>query len=527
MRKFRRISQALFLLLFLFLVFATRYGGTDQISYPVRVFLDFDPLIFLSTLFAAHAFPLALLSSLVVILITALLGRVFCGWICPLGTLHNLMSCLRKRTGRNQEGERLWRWQPLKYYLLVFLLVSSLFTLQLVGFFDPMSLLIRSFALFIDPAVNLIFHPFLQLLSSSGLPILNGLSESLRNWGQQTFLSFEPPHFYQATIIGIVFLGILTLNLLGSRFWCVAICPLGALLGLLSRTGLARLKINDHCNGCEVCNRTCQTAASPYPASSWKSAECIYCWNCRDLCPVGAAQFQFLGMARPPSGLNLDRRILLGSAIGGLLSLPLFRIGPFAMAPSPRLIRPPGARPETDFLRRCIRCGECMKVCPTHGLQPALLQGGAEGLWSPILIPRIGYCEFSCTLCGQVCPTGAIERLILQRKQKVRIGLAFVDRNRCLPYAQGIQCIVCEEHCPTPKKAIWLQEGQIKDRGGKFRRVKLPQVDLDLCIGCGICEKRCPILDLPAIRVSSIGELRNPNNQLILSSASLAAKDRD
>jgi len=527
MRNLRRISQALFLLLFLFLVFATRYGGTDQIRYPVKVFLDFDPLIFLSTLLAAHAFPLTLLGSLTVILMTALLGRVFCGWICPLGTLHNCMSSLRKRSIRGQEGERLARWQPLKYYLLFFLLVSSLFTLQLVGFFDPISLLIRSFALFVDPTVNLIVHPFLQLLSRSGLPILNGLSESLRNWGQQTLLSFEPPRFYQATIIGIVFLGILALNLLGSRLWCVAICPLGALLGLLSRFSLPRLKIADHCNGCETCNLHCQTAASPYPLSSWKSAECIYCWNCEDLCPVGAAQFQLLRMPRESSGLNWQRRILLGSAIGGALSVPLFRIGPFAMMPSPRLIRPPGARPETDFLRRCIRCGECMKVCPTHGLQPALLQGGAEGLWSPVLIPRIGYCEFSCTLCGQVCPTGAIERLILQRKQKVRIGLAFVDRNRCLPYAQGIQCIVCEEHCPTSKKAIWLEEGGIEDRKGRLKRVKLPRVDLDLCIGCGICEKRCPVLDLPAIRVSSIGESRNPNNQLTLPSESLILKDRD
>ena len=527
MRNLRRISQALFLLLFLFLVFATRYGGTDQIRYPVKVFLDFDPLIFLSTLLAAHAFPLTLLGSLTVILITALLGRVFCGWICPLGTLHNLMSSLRKRTGRDQERERLSRWQPLKYYLLIFLLVSSFFTLQLVGFFDPISLLIRSFALVIDPAVNLIVHPFLQLLSRSGLPILNGLSESLRNWGQQTFLSFEPPHFYQGTIIGIIFLGILALNLLESRLWCVAICPLGALLGFLSRTGLPRLKINDHCNGCEVCNRNCQTAATPYPASSWKSSECIYCWNCEDLCPVGAAQFQLLGMARPQSGLNLERRVLIGCAIGGALSLPLFRIGPSVSLTSPRLIRPPGARPETDFLRRCIRCGECMKVCPTHGLQPALLQAGAEGLWSPVLVPRIGYCEFSCTLCGQVCPTGAIERLILQKKQKVRIGLAFLDRNRCLPYSQGIQCIVCEEHCPTPKKAIWLAKGQVKDRGGRLTRVKLPRVDLDLCIGCGICEKRCPILDLAAIRVSSIGESRNPNNQLTLFSEFLFLKDRD
>ena len=520
MRNLRRISQTLFLLLFLFLAFATRYGGTDQIQYPVKVFLDFDPLIFLSTLLTAHTIPLTLLGSLLLIFITVLLGRVFCGWICPLGTLNHLMSALRKRGLRGKEAERLFRWQPVKYYLLVFLLVSSLFTLQWVGFFDPISLLIRSFALFIDPALNLVVQPCIVFLSGSKVPVLNWLSEHFRNWGQEAFLSFEPPHFHQAAVVGFLFLGILALNLLGGRFFCVGICPLGGLLGLLSRYSLPRLRIAEHCNSCETCNLHCQTAATPHPASSWKGSECTYCWNCEDLCPVRAVKFQVPKMGAVQPGLNLERRILLGSAIAGLLSVPLFRIGPAIGSPSPRLIRPPGARPEADFLRRCIRCGECMKVCPTHGLQPALFQAGGEGLWSPVLTPRIGYCEYSCTLCGQVCPTGAIERLLLERKQKVRIGLAFVDQNRCLPLSQGIPCIVCEEHCPTPKKAIWLEQGWLKDREGKRRPVQIPRVDLDLCIGCGICEKRCPVLDLPAIRVSSIGESRNPNHQLILPSKS-------
>ena len=95
-----------------------------------------------------------------------------------------------------------------------------------------------------------------------------------------------------------------------------------------------------------------------------------------------------------------------------------------------------------------------MKVCITNGLHPTFLQAGFEGIWSPILIPRIGYCEFNCTLCGQVCPTDAIEHLDLEVKRERKIGLAFFDQNRCLPYAFEIDCIVCEEHCPTSSKAI-------------------------------------------------------------------------
>lgn len=527
MRNLRRISQGLFLALFIFLLLATRYGGTDQIRYPVKVFLDFDPLIFLSTFLAAHALPPGLLWSLIIILVTVFLGRIFCGWICPLGTLNHLVGSLGKKLSLADQGERFQRWQPLKYYFLIALLVSSLFTLQLVGWFDPLSLLIRSFAISVDPALNWLSHSMLHVLSRSGLPPLEDFAEGLRNWSLDTFLSSELPHFHQAEIIGIIFLGILALNLLSNRFWCVAFCPLGALLGILSRFSLTRLKVSDACNGCRVCNRSCQTIASPYPPSSWKGTECIYCWNCEDLCPTDAAQFQILGAHGTRPVLNLERRALLGSMIGGTLAVPLLKSGSSATLPPPKLIRPPGALPEREFLQRCIRCGECMKVCPTHGLQPTFLQAGWEGLWSPILIPRIGYCEYACTLCGQVCPTGAIRNLSPEVKQKVCIGLAFIDRDRCLPYNNGIPCIVCEEHCPTPQKAIWLEEGWVKRQRGKVQRIQLPRVDFNLCIGCGICEKRCPVVDLPAIRVTRIGESRDPQQRIFLLPGGEKLQDKD
>jgi len=157
-----------------------------------------------------------------------------------------------------------------------------------------------------------------------------------------------------------------------------------------------------------------------------------------------------------------------------------------------------------------------MKVCLTGGLQPALLEGGFEGLWTPILVSRIGYCEYRCTLCGQVCPTGAIKKLNPEEKAKVKIGLAMIDPGRCLPYSHGIPCIVCQEVCPTPKKAIWLEEAVARTQSGKEVAVKKPHVDLELCIGCGICETKCPVLGRPAITVTSLGESRSKDNQLLL-----------
>jgi formate hydrogenlyase subunit 6/NADH:ubiquinone oxidoreductase subunit I len=168
-----------------------------------------------------------------------------------------------------------------------------------------------------------------------------------------------------------------------------------------------------------------------------------------------------------------------------------------------------------------------MKVCLTNGLQPVLLEAGLAGLWTPRLYPRIGYCEYNCTLCGQVCPTQAIRRMTPEEKKRVRIGLAAFDTGRCLPYAYQKMCMVCEEHCPTSPKAIWFEEVDVTTQDGGRRRVKQPRVSIDRCIGCGICESKCPIQDLPAIRVTSANEDRNPNNRVLLdrSAAGGAAGD--
>jgi len=217
-------------------------------------------------------------------------------------------------------------------------------------------------------------------------------------------------------------------------------------------------------------------------------------------------------------GINLGRRNVLTGAAAGLGGACLSRVHPRASGRTfnPALIRPPGAVAEEEFLSRCIRCGECMKVCPTNAIQPAYMQSGLEGMWTPVLDMDIGYCEFDCTLCGQVCPTGAIRELSLEEKQKIKIGQSFVDKNRCMPYAFGRPCIVCEEHCPTPEKAISVEEVEIINAAGEKIIVQQPHVDPELCVGCGICQNKCPIKDRSGIYVTSVGETRNTGNQMLL-----------
>jgi len=215
------------------------------------------------------------------------------------------------------------------------------------------------------------------------------------------------------------------------------------------------------------------------------------------------------------SGIDLGRRSVLGAGLAGAGAGLLLAIHPQAGGRTfnPALIRPPGSVDEEAFLARCIRCGECMKVCPTNAIQPTLLEAGLAGLWSPVLDMKLGYCEYECNLCMQVCPTDAIELRPLEDKKQIRIGTAFFDKDRCLPYAFARPCIVCEEHCPTPTKAIWFEEVDVVN---ETVRLKQPRVNPELCIGCGICENKCVVEDQPAIRVTSAGETRNPQNQILL-----------
>ncbi len=507
----RRTTQGAFLLLFLVLFLQTRSRGADTLGYPVKLFLDFDPLLFISTLLSARGVAGTLWLSLTVLALTAVLGRVFCGWVCPLGTLNNLMGVLNRRPA----GTPSPAWVRLKYLLLVGLLVSSVFTLQLTGLLDPLSLTVRSFALGLYPAFNKAVNAaadFAYRLDSGGV---TAAADAVLAELERTVLAFRQPLFFQGTLMALLFAGVLFLNLVERRFWCRYLCPLGALLGIAAQYSLLDRSVSEGCSDCALCDDGCQGRASS--DGEWTRRECLFCFNCQGTCPTGKVSFRF--RRKPtPSPVDLGRRRVLASAASGAAAVLLLRISPAGRdgPPNPSLIRPPGALDEPEFLARCVRCGECMKVCITNGLQPSLLEAGLEGIWTPVLVPRTGYCEYACTLCGQVCPTGAITPLAADRKARVKIGLAMIDRGRCLPWAHATPCIVCEELCPTPRKAVWFEPGEALTPSGELVRIKKPRVDLDLCIGCGICEARCPVTGRPAIYVTSQGESRSKKNQLLV-----------
>jgi len=507
MRIVRRVCQSAVFLLFVFLFLNTEYKDNDILPYAVNLFLRLDPLMAGAASLAGRALIGLVWPSLVVVVLTVLLGRFFCGWVCPLGAVLDATDATVFRS-RRREAVVPQSWRRLKFLILFFLAASSLFTLQWVFLFDPISILIRTFTVSVFPALNLAVHGAFDALSRLRVGPVTRLAEPVYGFLKGHFLAFEQPVYRAAVFVGLLFLGILAAEAYQKRFWCRNLCPLGALLALLGRFGLFRRRIEAAgCTRCGMCEENCRMGAIGKDVAVTDPGECIVCMDCQAICPTEVVRFSGKE-GRRTKAVDLSRRGVLASAALGAVTVPFFRAEAHGKAPHPGLIRPPGALPEDQFLARCTRCGECMRVCIVNGLQPIWFEAGLEGMWSPVLVPRIGYCEYNCTLCGQVCPTGAIRRMPVQEKRKVIIGLAEVDRSRCLPWRGQSDCIVCEEHCPTGSKAIVLKEETAMTPKGEVRVFKKPYVDEELCIGCGICETKCPLTDRGAIYVTSRGESR-------------------
>jgi polyferredoxin/formate hydrogenlyase subunit 6/NADH:ubiquinone oxidoreductase subunit I len=524
---------------FVGVVVATRLSSGASAAPLAHLFFQLDPLVFFSTWLSAHAVVGGALGALAVLAVSAVLGRVFCGWFCPLGTVHAIAGRLlgRRPTKRDAHPAAI-TWQRAKYYLLAGLLAMAVCGSHWGLVLDPLVLLYRSTATAVLPALQWVSETASKSLYDCSWPPVQAVSKYAvepvyRLLRDQAFGGVDRQgHAFQGGgLVLAIFAAIVLANLLRPRFWCRYLCPLGALLGLAAWRPLLRRSVDGStCNDCGLCRVNCPGGAAgagevPVAAASWRSSECLGCMNCADSCRRGSLRFAWAWPWRkepPVAPVGLGRRAVLGAVVAGVSAAALSRINPQSRGKTyqPLLVRPPGSRGEREFLARCTACGVCLKACPTGGLQPALWEAGLEGIWTPRLVPQLGPCEYGCNLCGQVCPTAAIVPLSVEEKQKTRIGLAFFDVTRCIPYAFGRECMVCEECCPIPDKAIYYLEVPVQGRDGQTRSVKQPHVDTKLCIGCGRCENMCPYKDRPGVRVFSANESRHPDNQPLLGAES-------
>ncbi|MCP4747157.1 MAG: 4Fe-4S binding protein [Desulfobacteraceae bacterium] len=510
----RRICQIFFMILFIWFCVVTTLG--EQVwqlrGWPVNWLMELDPLTGLGVLLATHSLYAGLAWGLLSMMLTVFLGRFFCGWICPLGTVLQLAGYLGKM--RIKQALRVKRNRPhpaqkIKYVLLLFLLAAA--SAEMIRFvfsasrqapllfwliFSVLFLCLcaavylkwiasKRTVFFILGAVVLCGLGIAWLPAGTSWPaasLQSGLLDPLPLIYRSFNLVLAPiadspvrltsatNRFYDGSAsIGILFLAIVLMGFRIPRFYCRFICPTGALFGLLSRWALWRItKLENRCQGCQQCEAFCEGACAP--AEALQAHECVLCFNCQDQC----RDAQIVFTSRPLTGghryaPDLARRDVLIASAAGLAAVPMLRLnGRLKSNWDSRLIRPPGALDESAFLNRCIKCGQCMRICPANVIAPALFQAGIEGLWTPVLNFKSGTsgCQFNCVACGYICPTSAIRPISVQERQgtgaykkmgPIRIGTAFIDRGRCLPWSMDTPCIVCQENCPVSPKAIFTR----------------------------------------------------------------------
>ena len=478
LKAVRIASQALCAAGFLYVFLTSR----DPFAVVQNPFLRWDPLIFLTN---PRADPLFLLPVCALLLLAVVLGRAFCGWICPMGSLIELsdllLSPVRRRNPLAIRSPR------------------------------PRSTLVR-------------FPPALVLLGASVVAV----------YSDAGLLPFLHPNVWivricSLSLLGLAFLGFVVIaSAFGRRLWCVYLCPLGALYGTLARVPLPRLAILG-CVRCGSCDR-CPMQAADASRRTILAHQCTFCFEFEGDCRVEGFAFarkaawrRDKGSEVPLVGTVFDpgrRQFLIagagllgGALIGGTLGIVGARrtdgggvAGLVSGAPSTvrfAALRPPGVIEEQTFLRRCIRCHHCVESCPNRIIEPAGFEDGFSGLFAPRLHFNRNGCDFRCQVCQLVCPNQAIPLQALQDKQKTAIGLAIINQDKCVVFKDRKPCLVCEEVCPTPEKAVVFPRQEKIMRSSGPVVLKFPSVVESRCIGCGICQANCPAPDL-AITVSRL-----------------------
>ncbi len=479
-RGLRPLVQAVFFLAFVYLLFKAAFPFETRL--PVDLFMRLDPLAGLVTLVTQRDIFWRMLPGFGLLALVALFGNFFCAWVCPMGSAVDFFGrVLFREKKRAKPADD----QPLRRLRLgVFLasLGAALAAWQVLAVVDPISLITRVMVTFFFPAATAVYNQV--VIGAAGL----------FSKGSTTLSTVPVPVFKAGIVIFVFFAAVLSLSVIRRRFWCRYLCPLGTLFTVVSRGRLVRRSVSEDCTKCQRCVRDCPMGAIPADDPlAYRRSTCVNCFQCLD-CPPKAVSFRLsAGGAKPPvPAVSMTRRYVLGSLGLGLAGAAAVKLSPLrgeAKLRNDRLIRPPGALPEDRFVSVCTGCGECLKVCPNNALHPALFEAGLDGIYTPRLIPRIGYCEELCNFCGLVCPTQAIRSLAVEDKRLIQMGVAHVDKTRCIAHDTDKTCIVCNEQCSY--HAVLLDE------------TKRPRVDEEKCTGCGICENKCPVEGESAIIVRS------------------------
>ena len=445
---------------------------------------------------------LALNVAVIVLLavVTLVLGRVYCSVVCPLGIMQDLVSRLRGKKGaRRFAFSREKKW--LRYPILALYLVACVAGMGVVvALLDP-------YGAFGRLAQNLL-QP-LYVWGNNALAAVAEHYESYAFYSRDVWMRSLPTFIVAA--VTLVAVGALAWR--GGRTYCNTICPVGTLLGLLSRFAIFKVRINDKCVHCHSCERRCKASCIDIENGRVDHSRCVVCGNCLTVCKVDAITYGLKPRAavpaqeRKPIAMDKSKRaFLVGGAVAisaaALAQARKKRDGGLAVIEEKKNvgrttpILPPGALSARHLARHCTACQLCVAQCPNGVLRPS---DDPSTFMQPVMAYDRGYCRSECHRCSEVCPAGAITPISLDEKVSTVIGHAVPVRANCLPHTHRnengdpVSCGNCARHCPHD--AIMMVEDE------QVQGAMVPIVNTSKCIGCGACEYVCPSRPLPGIYV--------------------------
>ena len=454
------------------------------------------------------------------VLLTLILGRIYCSVICPLGILQDLLARLRprknKKVGRYSYSPEM-RW--LRYPVLV------LFIVALVAGVGSFVALLEPYSAFGRMATN-----FLEPLYAWGNNVLASIAEHYDSYAfyhEEVWMRSLPT--FLIAVGSLLILAVLAW--VGGRTYCNTICPVGTFLSFLARFSFLKINFDaEKCKACSACSKACKASCIDYKNHTVDYSRCVVCGNCVDSCKFGALKYSRPTPERPtpdPSreggekagaqlssdsevlpltgerGEGLSRRsFLIGAALAGtsaaMAQVKTKMDGGLAeiedkVAPERKtLLTPPGSLSARHFQQYCTGCQLCVAQCPNQVLRPST---GLLTLMQPTMSYERGYCRPECTRCIDVCPTDAIRPIKAEEKSSIQIGHAVWVKKNCVVITDGVECGHCARMCPVG--AITMVNLDPEDELSP----KVPAVNESRCIGCGACENLCPARPFSAIYV--------------------------
>lgn len=472
------------------------------------LFLDFTGTLpaFLGWMAKVQFVPALLAVNVAVVvgllLLTFILGRVYCSVICPLGVMQDIVSWIAGR-----RNKRRFTYSKGRTILRTTMLV--LFAVALVANTAWLAALIEPYSAY-GRIVNNLFAP-LYMWGNNLLAYLAERADSYAFYSVDVWLKSATTLAVAATTLVVI----AVLAWRGGRTWCNTICPVGTLLGAVSRFALFKPVINtEKCNGCKLCAKNCKASCINAEEHKIDYSRCVTCMDCVENCKRGAISYRYAGFSKTNNNeattTDSARRQFLATgamvAGGSLFAQANKKVdGGLAVIEEKKVperttpIVPVGSKSLKNFTTHCTACQLCVSKCPNDVLRPS---GSIDRLMQPEMSFERGFCRPACTACADVCPNGAIKPIEPEQKSCTKIGTAIWIADNCIANKDGVSCNNCERHCPNG--AIKM----IRKKDADNKAPRIPMIDAERCLGCGACEYVCPARPFSAIFVDGIEEHR-------------------